>query len=150
MSAQARVEAELKAAMKAREAEKVSTLRLLLAEVKNERIRLGQDLDEPAFAAVVQKGIKRRQEAAEQYRKGAREEAAAKEEREAAILQAYLPEQVSEDEIRAAVTEVIRAQGLNGPAALGQVMKAMMARFRGRADGAVVNRIARETLARET
>ena len=89
--------------MKASERLRVSTLRMLLADVKNEVLRRREELDEAGFVALVRKGIKQRQEAAEQFRAGGRAELAAKEEEEAALLAGYLPQQASEDEIRAAV-----------------------------------------------
>ena len=143
---QQRVENEVKAAMKAGDKERLGTLRMLLADLKNERIRRGDEVDEAGFVAVVRKGIKQRHESAEQFRRGGREEQAAKEEREAEHLGEYLPQQASEEEIRAAVAELVAAEGLSGPAAIGRVMRATMDRFGSRADGSTVNRIAREEL----
>lgn len=144
---QQQIEQDLKAAMKARDKDKVSTLRMLLAAIKNERIRLGEEVDEATFLNLVQKSIKQRQESTEQYRKGEREDLAAKEEREADLLAAYLPPPVSEDEIRSAIEEFVEAQGLAGLKGMGAVMKEMLARFSGRTDGATINQIAREILA---
>jgi uncharacterized protein YqeY len=141
------IESDLKSAMKARDKEKVSTLRLLLADLKNESIRRRDEVDEAGFLGLVQKAIRQRQEAAEQYRRGGSEERAAAEEREAELLAAYLPEQVDESEIRAAIEDLVRREDLSGPAAMGTVMKTMMVQFAGRADGAIVNRIARQVLA---
>jgi uncharacterized protein YqeY len=143
---QQRIESDLKTAMKAGDKERLSTLRMLLADVKNERIRRGGEVDEAGLVALVRKGIKQRQESAEQFRRGDREEQAAKEEREAEHLGEYLPQQASEEEIRAAVEELVEAEDLSGPAAMGWVMRATMERFGSRADGAVVNRLAREVL----
>jgi uncharacterized protein YqeY len=134
--------------MKSGEKERLSTLRMLLSEVNNEEIRSGREVDDAAFPAVVKRALKQRKEAADQFRKGDRPELAAKEEREAAILEEYLPRQASEEEIRAAIVEIVAAQGLAGPAAIGVVMKAVLARFGGAADGALVNRLAREALAK--
>jgi uncharacterized protein YqeY len=145
---QERIEADLKAAMKSGEKERLSTLRLLLTEVKNERIRRGGEVDEATFASVTRKAIKQREEAAEQYRKGNRPELAAKEEGEARILAAYLPAQADEATIRAAVEALVAERGLSGPAAMGTVMKEVLARLGSAADGATVSRIAREVLAR--
>ena len=147
-SPQQRVETDLKAAMKAGEKERLSTLRMLLAEVKNERIRRGGEVDEVAFAGLVRKAIKQREEASEQYRKGDRPELADKEESEAKLLAAYLPAQVDEATIRAAVEALIAERGLSGPAAMGPLMKEMLARFGSSADGAIVSRVAREALAK--
>ncbi len=143
---QKRIEADLKGALKARDKERLSTLRLLLAEIKNEKIRLGEEVDDDTFAALVRRAIKRRGDAETQYRKGNRDELADKEKREAEILTAYLPQQVGEDEIRAAVAELVAAEGLSGPRGMGPVMKAMRARFGARGDAATISRIAREIL----
>ncbi len=142
------MEADLRSAMKAGDRERVSTLRLLLSEVKNERIRRGEEVDEAGLTTLVRRGIKQRQEAAEQYRRGGREDSAAREEREAELLATYLPQQVGEDEIRAAAAAWAEQQGLSGPGAMGPMMREMMARFGARADGATVNRVVREVLER--
>ena len=143
---QQRIEMEVLQALKAQEKERLSTLRLLLNAIKNERIRSGEEVDENTFLNLVRKGIKQRQEASEQYRKGEREELAEREEREAEILSAYLPPPVGEDELTAAIRDFIEAQGLAGPQALGPVMKEMLSRFGGRTDGGTINRLAREIL----
>lgn len=140
------VQQDLKAAMKAGEKEKVATLRILLTELKNERIRAGEEVDDERFSALVRKGIKQRQDSAEQYRQGGRTDAAEKEEREAAMLETYLPAQASEDDIRQAVSDYVAQEGLSGPAAMGQVMKAMMAKFGASADGRTLSTIVREVL----
>ncbi len=144
---QDRIQSDIKEALKARQTERLATLRMLLSEIKNEKIRAGQDIDDEAFVRVVRKGVKQRQDAAEQFRAGDREEMAAKEEREAEILTAYLPQQVGADEIRAAIEELVAAEGLSGPRAIGVIMKAMMARFGSAADGRTINQVAREVLA---
>lgn len=145
---QQRIESDLKEAMKARDKERVSTLRMLLTELKNERIRQGGDVDEATFLSLVRKGIKQREESAEQYETGGREEQAALERREAETLQKYLPAAPSEEEIRSAVESYAAEHDLSGPQAMGRVMPAMIERFGGRADNAVVSRIAREVLTR--
>lgn len=143
---QARVESDLKTAMKAREPDRVQTLRLLLTAVKNRRIELGAELDEKDFVALVRKAIKQRQEAADQYRKGRREELAIKEEKEILVLEPYLPPTVDEATLRQAIEELVKRQELSGPKAMGAVMKAMMARFGASADGKEISRLAREIL----
>ena len=141
-----RIEADLQAARKAKEPVRVATLGMLLTAIDNERIRAGEAVDDATLATLVQKAIKQRKEAAEQYRQGGSEERAGREEREAEILAAYLPEQIGEDELRQAIREIVAAGGLSGPAGIGRVMGEMMARYRGRADGATINRLAREIL----
>jgi uncharacterized protein YqeY len=143
---QQRVQEDLTRAMKARDAERTSTLRMLLAELKNERIKLGHEVGEEELFVVLQRGIRQREESAEQYRKGNREDLAGKEEREAAVLAAYLPAQVSEEEVRRAVEELVRAEGLAGPSGIGKVMQTVLPRYKGRFDGKTLQKIAREVL----
>jgi uncharacterized protein YqeY len=145
-SPQERVQEDLKQAMKARDAERTSTLRMLLAELKNERIKLGHEVGEDELVVVVQRGVKQRHDSVELYRQNAREDLAAKEEREAKVLAAYLPEQVSEDEVRAAIAELVQAEGLSGPSGIGKVMQTVLPRFKGRFDGKTLQKIAREVL----
>lgn len=146
MNPQERIESDVKEALRSGEKEKLSTLRLLLSEIKNERIRSREEVDEETFFRLVRKGIKQRKDSAEQYRKGSRAELAEAEEREAEYLLAYLPAQAGEAELRAAIQEFVEAEGLSGPGAIGPVMKAMVARFAGQADGGTISRIAREVL----
>ena len=141
------VETDVKAAMKSGEKEKLSTLRMLLTEIKNERIRRGSEVDEPGFVALVRKSVKQREESITQYQQGGREELAQKERAEIVVLSAYLPPQVDEAEIRAAIEELVAERGLSGPAAMGVVMKEVLAKFGSSADGGTINRIAREVLA---
>lgn len=144
---QQRIETAVKAALKSGEKERLGVLRMLLTDLKNERIRLGAEVDEAGFLALVRKAVKRRQEASESFRKGDRIELAEKEEREAVVLESYLPKGPSDADIRAAIGEFLAAEGLSGPAALGKVMAAMKERFAGLADNATVSKIAREVLA---
>lgn len=146
---QQRIEADVKAAMKSGEKEKLSTLRMLLTEVKNEKIRRkGEEVDEAGFVSLVRKAIKQREDSVSQYRQGGREELAAKEEAEMKMLEAYLPAQVDEGQIRAAIEALVAERGLSGPAAIGPIMKEMLARFGSAADGGTINRLAREALAK--
>jgi uncharacterized protein YqeY len=143
---QERLSDDVKAAMKAQDKERLGAQRMLLAAVKNEKIELGHDLDDAEFHAVVRRQIKQRRDSIEQFRAGNRIEMAEKEERELAVLEGYLPAQASEDAIRAAIAEVIAAEGLSGPKGLGPIMKAIKAKFGATADGSLVNRLAKEAL----
>ena len=143
---QDRIQDDVKAALKAGDKERLTTLRMLLTEIKNERIKRGSEIDEDGLVQLVRRGIKQREESARQFRDGHREELAAKEDREAVILAEYLPEQVGEDEIRSAVEALVAEQGLEGPRALGVVMKAMLERFGSSADGRTINQVARQVL----
>ena len=137
-----RLRADLNAARKERDRLRTTVLTTLLSEVRNREIELGHPATDDEVQAVIVSAIKRRREAAEQMRSGGREELAAKEEEEAKILQDYLPEQLSEDEVRAMVREAI-AGGAND---LGAVMKVLMPRTRGRFEGRELSRLAREEL----
>lgn len=140
------VQGDLKDALKARDAERRDTLRLLLTALKNEKIERGDDLDEAGFLAVVKRLVKQRRDSAEQYREGGRDELAAQEEREIAVLEGYLPQQASEHDIRQAIERMVAEQGLEGPRAIGPIMQAMMKHFGAAADGKTVSRIARDVL----
>ncbi len=146
MNPQEQIESDVKEALRSGEKEKLSTLRLLLSEIKNERIRSREQVDEETFLRLVRKGIKQRKDSAEQYREGSRAELAEAEEREVEYLLAYLPAQASEAKLRAAIQGFVEAEGLSGPGAIGPVMKAMVARFSGQADGGTISRIAKEVL----
>jgi len=143
---QQRIENEVKQALKAQDKERLSTLRLLLNAIKNERIRTGEEVDDQTFLSLVRKGLKQRLESSEQFRQGDRPELAEKEEREAEILKTYLPPEISDRQIQTAIREFVAAEGLAGPQAIGQVMQEMIQRFAGSADGATINRLARDIL----
>jgi uncharacterized protein YqeY len=137
---------DVKLALKAGDKERLGTLRLLLTEIKNEKIRSGSEVDDEGLVQLVRRGIKQREDSVQQYRAGGREELAAKEEREAAILAEYLPAQASEEAIRQAIEELVASEGLEGPRAIGVIMKAMIARFGSAADGRTINQLARQVL----
>lgn len=103
-------------------------------------------LDDAAQEAVIAKEIKRRRDAAEIYSKAGRSELAASEEAEITILTAYLPEQLSAEELRSAVAAVIAELGLSGAASMGKLMPVLMGRFKSRADGKLLSQVARELL----
>ncbi len=140
------VQNHLKEAMKAKDKERLGTLRMLLTAIKNEQIETGAELDEKGFLAVVRRLVKQRKDSASQYREAGRDELADKEEREIETLQDYLPAQVDEAVLRAAIAELIQAEGLEGPKGIGPVMKAMMQKFGATADGGTINKVARELL----
>ena len=147
LSPQQRIEADVKTSMKARDSERTQTLRMLLTSIKNRRIEIGAEVGDDEFLTLVKRAVKQRREAAEQFRNGDRLELAEKEERELEVLEAYLPEQVDEATLRAAVQEFVAAEGLSGMQAMGKVMPAMMAQFGGAADGKLLSQIVREVLA---
>lgn len=140
------LEADVRAAMKAGQRERLLTLRLLLTDLNNKGIEARSDVDEATFYTLVQRSIKQRRESAEMYGEGGREDLAEKEIREIGFLEAYLPKQVSDDEIREQIAVFVAQQSLEGPAAIGTVMKEMMPRFSGGAEGSTISRIAKEIL----
>jgi uncharacterized protein len=137
-----RLQADLNAARKQRDRNRTLVLSTTLSELKNREIEQGRPLDEVELLQVVTRAIKQRGDAAEQMRAGGREELAVKEEGEARILSAYLPEGLGEEEVRSIVREEIEA----GATELGPLMGRVMPRIRGRFDGKEANRIAREVL----
>jgi len=143
---QARLESDLKAAMKAGEKTRVATLRLLLAAVKNEKIRLQRDLTGEEVEALIRRAVRERREAIEQYARGGREDLAAAEREESAILEGYLPKGMDDLELTAALQTVIEEKGFASQKDVGLVMKELMAKHRGRVDGKRAQEIARSLL----
>lgn len=134
-----RIKNDLKDAMRAGDATAVSTLRMLIAQFQYARIEAGRDLQEPEVLAVLERAVKTRREAIEQFEKGARADLAAKERAEIAVVQRYLPEAMSPEAVAAAIDALIRELGATGKKDLGRVMKEFMGRHRGRVDGKSVN-----------
>ncbi|MGH7664414.1 MAG: GatB/YqeY domain-containing protein [Gemmatimonadaceae bacterium] len=138
-----RLQQDLNAARKSQDRSRTVLLGTVISELKNRKIELRRELEEQEIQEVLSKGIKRRRESIEMFEKGAREDLVAKERSEIGVIEAYLPEQATDDEIRAAVRGVIST----GSGNLGAVMGAVRPRFAGRADGSRINAIAREELA---
>lgn len=140
------LESDLKTAMKAGEKKRVATLRLLLAAVKNERIQAQRELTGEEVEAVLRRAAKQRRESIEQYARGGREDLAAAEREELAILESYLPKGMDDQELEAEVKAVIAEKGFASAKDVGLVMKEIMARHRGRVDGKRAQEIARALL----
>ena len=141
------IDDELKDAMRARDAERRDTLRLILNALKSSQKELQRPLSEEEELQVLQRERKRRVEAAEAFRSGGREEQAAAEERELDVLEEFMPEPLSEDEVEEIVDDVIAEVGATSMADLGRVMADVMPQIAGRADGSQVSQIVREKLA---
>jgi len=124
----------------------VSTLRLLLSALRNERIQAQRELTDEEVEAAVRRAVKQRREAIEQYDRGGRRDLVDAETEELGILQAYLPEELSETEVEEAVRSVMAEKGLSSVKDVGLVMKELMARYRGRVDGKRAQEIARRLL----
>ena len=140
---------ELKQSMLARNALKTSVLRLLLSAINYYEIQkggAGYEATDEDVLSVIQKEAKQRRDSIEEYKKAARQELVDKETKELEMLQAYLPQQMSEDEIKSLVKETIIQTGAKTIADIGKVMGALMPKVKGKADGAIVSRIVRESL----
>jgi len=138
-----RLQNDLNEARKGREKLRTLVLSTTLSELRNREIELGREADDSEVLAVITKAVKRRREAAELMRSGDRNELAEKEETEGEMLSVYLPEGLSEEEVRRFVREIV-GEGLRE---MGPVMGRLMPRLRGRFDGKEANRIVREVLA---
>lgn len=138
MSFQARIDQDLKEAMKAREAERLGVLRMLKAALKNASIEKGGmsfELADADAIAIVRKELKKRQDSIESFQKGGRPELAAKEQSEAKFLEAYLPQSLTAEEVQALVAAAIAEAGATSKKDMGAVMKLVNERAAGRADG---------------
>ena len=132
------IDHDLKEAMKAREADKLSVLRLLKSALKNAAIEKGGQagvLDDAEATAVIRKQVKQRQDSVESFEKGGRPELAAKEKTEIELLNTYLPQALSPDELSRLIDEAVAETGATGKAQMGAVMKALQPKVAGRADG---------------
>lgn len=152
MTLRERLGADLKDALRAHDDVRLRTIRGLTAAFQTAEIaRRGGDnagaLGEADETALLQKQAKQRRESIAQFDAAGRDDLAAREREELAVLEGYLPAMLSDDEIRTVVAEIARAAGADGPAAMGKVMGPAMARLRGQADGARVQEIVKETLA---
>jgi uncharacterized protein YqeY len=150
-SAVERIQKELTAAMKARDADTLSTLRMLKAALVEARIaKKNVDLTADEEIDVIARYEKKRRETMEECRRLNREDLAAKEEREIAVVRRFLPQALDEAGVREAVARAIAAAGATGPRDMGKVMGILMKEVKGRADGGLVNRLVKEALERGT
>lgn len=140
------LDADLKAAMRAKDEVKLSVVRMLKSAIKYREIELMKPLDDAGVLGVISTEIKRRKDSAEQYRAGNRADLAAKEEAEIAVLQGWLPAQLTEAELRALVDAAIQKSGAQGPKDMGAVMKLLMPETQGKADGKVVSELVKARL----
>jgi uncharacterized protein len=143
----AEIEGEIKEAMKARDGERRDALRLIVNALKSSEKELQRPLSDEEELQVLQRERKRRVEAAEAFRSGGHEDRAEAEERELAILEEFMPDPLSEDEIEDIVDDAIAEVGATSMADLGRVMADVMPQIAGRADGSQVSQLVREKLA---
>ena len=147
MTTQEKIQSDIAAAMRSKDALRLSVLRMMKTAVKNKEIEKMKPLDEPEVMGVFNSLVKQRKDSVEQFRKGGREELAQKEESEIKIIEEYLPAAATEDEIRKAIEDAVQETAASSMKDMGKVMKAAMAHLAGKtADGARVSQIVKERL----
>ncbi|NQY04305.1 MAG: GatB/YqeY domain-containing protein [Halieaceae bacterium] len=140
------IKADVKTAMKARDKEKLGTLRLIQAEFKRIEVDERIEVDDARALVVLDKMLKQRRDSAQQYHDAGRDELAAQEEAEIAVIQLYLPEQMSDDDIIALIDEALAASGATGMQAMGAVMGSLKPQVQGRADMGKVSQLVKARL----
>ena len=136
-----KIKKDMQKALKERDKTTLSTLRLLLAEIHNEELRLRRELTEEEIWTLIQRGIKRRKESIEQFDKGGRQDLVEKEEGEAAVLKKYLPPPLSEKELAKIVADIIAELEVKEKKEMGKVMREVMERYKGRVEGSMAQRV---------
>lgn len=146
MSLKETIAQQLGEATKAKDAVRMNTLRMLRAAIKNREVEVRAELEDGEIVRVIGSQIKQRKESIRQYEEGGRTDLAKKEEAEQEILMAFMPEQMSEEEVAKVVLEVMDELDAKEMKDMGRVMKAAMAKFAGSADGKMVNEIVKRKL----
>jgi len=146
MSTKEKLTQSLKEALKAKDERRKRVVRMAMTSIKNAEIDKKGELDEPDVLAIIQKEVKARHETIEGARQAKRDDLIAEAEAEIAVLEEYLPKALSREELEALVKEAIAEAGATSPNEMGQVMKVLMPKVRGRADGKEANQIVRELL----
>ena len=141
------IKAEMKAAMKARDKDRLGTIRLIQAEFKRIEVDERIDVDDARALAVLDKMVKQRRDSAQQYQDAGRDELEAKENAEIAVLQEFMPAQLSDDELIAMVDDAIANSGASGMQAMGPVMGQLKPQLQGRADMDAVSKLVKDRLA---
>jgi len=147
MSLKDQVIEDMKAAMRAKDSERLGTIRLLLAAAKQKEVDERVVLDDAAMIAIVDKLIKQRRDSVDAYTKAQRMDLADKESAEIVVLQAYLPQRLNAQEVSAAVQAIVAALGAKGPGDMGRVMAAVKTQLAGKADMAMVSQAVKQALA---
>ena len=146
MSLKEKLLSNMKEAMKSKDSVKLGTVRGVISAVKNQEIDLKKELSEEEILTIVSREVKKRKEASVLYEKGNRPELKDKEIQEMKILQTYLPEQVSEKDLRRRIQEVIAETGAEGMKDFGEIMKTLVPEFKGKADNGLIKELANEYL----
>lgn len=141
------MKSDMKDAMRAKDSERLGTIRMLISSLKNKQIDLKRDLTEEEIVSVLATEAKKRREAADAFRDGGRDEQADKEEAELVFIEAYLPKQLSDDEVGDIVDELIEKTGASTKADMGKIMGPLMGRIKGQFDGSKAKDIVMSKLA---
>jgi uncharacterized protein YqeY len=147
MSLKERITEDMKAAMRAKDTERLGTIRLLTAAMKQKEVDERVELDDVAVIGIVDKMLKQRKDSIEAFEKAGRQDLADKEKAEVAVLQAYLPARLSADEVAAEVKAIVAELGAKGPGDMGKVMGAVKSRLAGKADMGQVSAAVKAALA---
>jgi len=147
MTLKDRITDDMKAAMRAKEADRLSTIRMLLAAIKQREVDERITLDDAAVVAIVDKLIKQRRDSITAFAQGGRTDLVEKEGAEVKVLESYLPQRLSADEVQAAVTAIVAELGASGPGDMGRVMGAAKAKLGGQAEMALVSAAVKQALA---
>jgi len=148
MSLLEQIDKDTIAAMKAGEKDRLTCLRGLKSDLKYKRIELGKDLTDEQAVEVLSTAAKKRRDSIEMFQKGGRDDLVKKEQAELEIITAYLPKQLGEAELRDLIAVAIKTSGADSPQKIGLVMKVLMPRIKGKADGKLVNQLVAEMLAK--
>ncbi|HUL96910.1 MAG TPA: GatB/YqeY domain-containing protein [Usitatibacter sp.] len=147
MALREKLNEDIKVAMKAREADKLAALRLMLSAVKQREVDERITLDDAGVIAVAEKMIKQRRESIAQFEKAARQDLVDREKFEISVIEAYLPQQLSQAEVEAIIAEAVAATGAKGPADMGKVMGVVKPKLAGKADMGKVSGLVKAKLA---
>lgn len=146
MSLLERLNSDMKQAMRDKDKEKLSVIRMVKSTLQNEAIKLGKDLSEDEELTVLSRELKQRKDSLQEFDKAGREDLVHKLQAEIKIVEHYMPEQLSEEEITAIVKQTIADVNASSKAEIGKVMGALMPKVKGKADGSLVNRIVQQHL----
>lgn len=146
MSLLQQLTSDMVTAMKERDKDTLKVVRMLKAAVQNEKIELGHDLNENEEIAVMSREYKQRKESLEEFEKAGREDLIAQTNKELAVVEKYLPKQLSAEEVKKVVDETIQALGADSMKNFGQVMGAVMPKLKGKADGKLINQTVKDEL----
>ena len=136
-----RIDDDLKEALKSKDSVALSVLRMLKSEIRYKEIEKGSDLSDDDVISVLSTAIKKRKDSIQQFEKGGRDDLASKEQGELAVVRKYMPEQLGDDELSQIISQAISEEEASGPSDLGKVMRLVMPKVRGKADGKKVNQM---------